>query len=249
MELNALLPIIDNQEFWAAAFVTLLAGFMRGFIGMGSGMLMAPLFAILFGPLETVVMIIILELAVSFQLFPAVRRHIQWPVVAQMFGGALVCLPLGTWILVAVDPDLMTRLISTVVLLFVLALMTGWRYHGAKRPAITVGVGMLSGTLMGATSLGGPPVMMYLLSGPDSAQSNRANFIGFFALCLVCLLALMLWRELLLTSAVTRSVLLLPVFAVGTWVGSHYFHKSADGTYRKIALAVLLLVALFGLLR
>jgi len=36
------------------ATVALLAGFMRGFVGVGSGMMMAPVFAILFGPLQTV---------------------------------------------------------------------------------------------------------------------------------------------------------------------------------------------------
>ena len=46
--------IVGNTWFWIAASVALLAGFMRGFVGVGSGMLMAPVFAILFGPLQKV---------------------------------------------------------------------------------------------------------------------------------------------------------------------------------------------------
>ena len=46
--------IVGNTGFWIAASVALLAGFMRGFVGVGSGMLMAPVFAILFGPLQKV---------------------------------------------------------------------------------------------------------------------------------------------------------------------------------------------------
>ena len=34
---------------WTALGVTLIAGLMRGFAGFGSAMLMAPIFAILFG--------------------------------------------------------------------------------------------------------------------------------------------------------------------------------------------------------
>ena len=40
---------------WTAIGVTLLAGLMRGFAGFGSAMLMAPIFAILFGSAEMVV--------------------------------------------------------------------------------------------------------------------------------------------------------------------------------------------------
>jgi|OpeIllAssembly_1097287.scaffolds.fasta_scaffold1355774_1 uncharacterized membrane protein YfcA len=46
--------IVCNTGFWIAAAVALLAGFMRGFVGVGSGILMAPVFAILFGPLQKV---------------------------------------------------------------------------------------------------------------------------------------------------------------------------------------------------
>ena len=47
------LEIVGNTAFLMAS-AALPAGFMRGFVGVGSGMLMAPVFAILFGPLQTV---------------------------------------------------------------------------------------------------------------------------------------------------------------------------------------------------
>ena len=46
---------------------------MRGFAGFGSAMLMAPIFAILFGSAEMVVTVVAIELVVSLQLFPQVR--------------------------------------------------------------------------------------------------------------------------------------------------------------------------------
>lgn len=49
-----LIDFIGNAGFAVAAAVATVAGFMRGFVGVGSGMLMAPVFAIIFGPLQTV---------------------------------------------------------------------------------------------------------------------------------------------------------------------------------------------------
>ena len=58
--------------------MALLAGFMRGFVGVGSGMLMAPVFAILFGPLQTVETVIMLDAFVTAQLLPSVHRLVEW---------------------------------------------------------------------------------------------------------------------------------------------------------------------------
>lgn len=245
-ELNEILAI---PGLWIALCVALVAGFMRGFVGIGSGMLMAPVFAILFGPLATVTIIIFIELIVTFQLLPSVYRKIDWPFILPMSLAAAIFMPIGAWVLVNIDSHTMTRGISLVVLLFVLLMLSGWRYHGEKRLITTLGVGSISGTLMAATSLGGPPVMLYLLSGPDTALINRANFTGYFLLTIFALFSLMLFRDMVVASPMLLAVIILPFFVVGAKWGARYFHRSGDQLYRRVAFGLLLGVALFGLLR
>ena len=249
MNLSGLTDIVGNTGFLIAICVTVIAGFMRGFVGVGSGMLMAPVFAILFGPLETVVMVILMELIVTAQLLPSVHRLIEWRVIVPMGIAAAVFMPVGTWVLVTVDAELMARGIAAVVLIFVLLLMTGWRYQGPKRLGFTLGVGTVSGTLMAATSLGNPPVMLYLLSSSDSAATNRANFTGYFCITLVALFTLMVIKDLIVSLAVIRAAMMLPVFATAAWFGARYFRKANDKLYRQVALGLLLCVAVFGVLR
>jgi hypothetical protein len=241
--------LIGNLEFWVAAAVALLAGFMRGFVGVGSGMLMAPVFAILFGPLQTVGMVIMLDALVTAQLLPSVHRLIEWRVVMPMAGVAALFMPVGTWLLVTVDPQVMARCIASIVLVFVLLLMSGWRYRGTKRLGITLAVGGISGVLIAATSMGNPPVIVYFLSGPDTAAVNRANFTGYFAVTLATLLVMMTARGLISATTVVRTAFLLPVFAGAAWLGAMYFYKSTDRRYRQVALALLLCVAVYGILR
>jgi uncharacterized membrane protein YfcA len=241
--------IVGNTGFLLATCVAIVAGFMRGFVGVGSGMLMAPVFAILFGPLETVAMVILLELVVTIQLLPSVHQLIDWSVIVPMSIAAAVFMPVGAWLLVTVDAELMTRGIAGVVLIFVLLLMTGWRYQGPKRLGFTLSVGSVSGTLMAATSLGNPPVMLYLLSGSDSAATNRANFTGYFCITLITLLVVMIVKELIVAPAVIRAAVILPEFAIGAWVGARYFRRASDKIYRQVALGLLLCVAVFGVLR
>ena len=42
---------------------------MRGFAGFGSAMLMAPIFAVLFGPTEMIAIVVTIELAVACSSF------------------------------------------------------------------------------------------------------------------------------------------------------------------------------------
>ena len=244
-----LLEIVGNAGFGVAAAVALLAGFMRGFVGVGSGMLMAPVFAILFGPLSTVGMVIMLDAFVTAQMLPSVHRQIALRVILPMAAAAALLMPAGTWLLLSLDPRVMARCIAFIVLVFVLLLMTGWRYGGPKRLAATLGVGGLSGVLLAATSMGNPPVIVYFLSGPDTAAVNRANFTGYFAATLATVLVMMAARGLIDGATALRTALLLPVFAGAAWLGAKFFYKSTDRRYRQVALGLLLCVAVYGILR
>lgn len=232
-----------------AIAVALAAGLMRGFAGVGSGMLMAPIFAVLFGPLDTVAVIIIMEIVVTAQLLPGVHKDINWRVVGPMGAAAAVFMPLGSWFLVSLDPELTARGIALIVLVFSLLLMLGWRYEGNKRLPATLGVGALSGTLMASTSLGNPPVMLYLLSSRDKAAVNRANFTGYFAITLLTLIVWMAWSALIAWEAVRNAAILLPVFMLAAWAGSRLFRQSSEALYRRVAFGLLFCAGIYGLVR
>ena len=238
-----------SPELFVALGVAAAAGLMRGFAGVGSGMLMAPVFAILFGPVQTVAVIVLMEIVVTGQLLPGVRCEIDWKVIAPMGAAAACLMPVGSWLLVSLDPDLIARGIALVVAAFSVLLMAGWRYEGEKKLWATLGVGALSGVLMASTSLGNPPVMAYLLSGRDAAATNRANFTGYFAVTLVALIALMAVAGLIDGRALLTAAVLLPVFMAGAWIGSRLFRRSSEALYRRVALGLLLCVGLYGLLR
>jgi len=102
---------------------------------------------------------------------------------------------------------------------------------------------------LAATSLGGPPVILYLLASRDSSATNRANFTGYFAMTVIVLLIMMFTRDLVAMSVVLRTSLLLPVFMLCAWIGGRYFQKSSEKLYRRVALGLLFCVAVFGLVR
>jgi uncharacterized membrane protein YfcA len=239
-----------DSGLWTAIGVTLVAGLMRGFAGFGSAMLMAPIFAILFGSAEMVVTIVAIELVVSLQLFPQVRHHADWKTLAPMSIAACAAMPLGVWALASVDKGTIVTAVSAVIVAFVLLMWTGWKYRGGRSAAASVAVGAASGAMMATTSVGGPPVLLYLLSGNDPPAVNRANIVTYYFLTQFLLIAIVLASGVAGWDALARAVVLFPVMILGAWAGGRLFHGMAsERLYRNVALGILFATGMFGLLR
>src|SRR6185369_13265767 len=110
--ISYILHLFADIGLWTAIGVTLIAGLMRGFAGFGSAMLMAPIFAILFGSAEMVVTVVAIEPVVSLQLFPQVRHHADWKTLMPMSVAACAAMPLGVWALASVDKGTIVTAVS-----------------------------------------------------------------------------------------------------------------------------------------
>ena len=244
------LSLFAGIGLWTALGVTLAAGLMRGFAGFGSAMLMAPIFAILFGSSDMVVTVVAIELIVSLQLFPQVRAHADWKVLTPMSIAACAAMPIGVWLLASVDKSTIVTAVSGIIVAFVLLMWTGWRYRGPRSAVATTVVGALSGAMMATTSVGGPPVLLYLLSGEDPPEVNRANIVTYYFLTQFLLIVIVLATGVAGVDALARAVVLFPVMVLGAWIGGRAFHGVAsERLYRNVALSILFATGVFGLLR
>jgi len=133
---------------------------------------------------------------------------------------------------------------------FVVLMWTGWKYTGRRSALAGVAVGAVSGAMMATTSVGGPPVLLYLLSGNDPPQVNRANIVTYYFLTQFLLIVIVLATGVAGLEALARAVVLFPVMVLGAWAGGRLFHGLAsERLYRNVALVILFATGLFGLLR
>ncbi len=242
------MPIdILSGEFLYLAAIAAIAGVLRGYTGFGSAMVISPLWAIAIGPAQALATLIVLEVAVSFQLLPRALRSTDWRLIGLLVVSAALAVPLGVWALVTVDPATIRRVIGLVVLVWAGAMLWGVRYTGKLSTGATLGIGATSGVLMGATGLGGPPILIYLLSTPARAESNRANIIVFFAIICVSLVGAFAVGGIYTAATWWRAALMAPIFLGAAWIGANLFDKSSDATYRRVALVFLLVVGLVTL--
>jgi uncharacterized membrane protein YfcA len=244
-----LASLFAGTGFWLPAAVVLVAGLMRGFAGFGSAMLMAPIFAIMFGPTDMIATVVAIELAVSLQLFPRARRECDWRIIGPMSLVACLAMPFGVWLLASVDKGLIVKIVSAIIVLFVGVLATGARWKGERSVVAGSAVGAVSGMMMSVTSVGGPPVLIYLLAGNDPPARHRANIITYYMATQFPLIAILFWSGVAGWDSLARGIVLLPLMLLGSWIGARLFQPENERLYRNVALAILFSAGAFGLLR
>ena len=122
-------------------------------------------------------------------------------------------------------------------------LLKGYRYAGPRGLGSSVSAGAVGGTLIGAAGIGGPPVILYLLSGPDPIQVTRANLTLYVAFSSVAALVMLAIRGLLDATALGSTLLLAPLYFVGVLLGGKLFVRFSDKRFRQFTLVLLLAVS------
>lgn len=236
---------MDTVQIAVIAIVA-AAGLVRGITGFGGAMLMSPVLSVLLGPVPTVVTALTLETAAALVMFPEAIPKVRWRVLTFLTVPALLTVPIGGYILLTVDPAIARKMIAGVVVLFSAMLLLGLRYHGAPRPATSIALGSLVGALLGATSVGAPPVILYLLSGPDPIAVTRANLTVFVtAISLIGVVMLAAAGAITWQVGTFAAFLTIP-YLLATWLGGRLFARLSDQHVRRLALFLMLGVGIAG---
>ena len=84
--------------------------------------------------------------------------------------------------------------------------------------------------------MGGPPVFLYLLSGPGNAASQRADFLAFGLMVqLGAIVSFAISGLITLELLLLASILFIP-FTLACWTGMRLFSKASDTQFRNYTL-------------
>ena len=222
-------------------------GLVRGITGFGGAMLMAPLLSILIGPVPTVVTALVSETAAALVMFPDALPKARWRTLAYLTLPAIATVPIGGYLLLTLDPGIARKMIAGVVIVFSLMLLLGLRYSGSPRTATSIALGSLVGALLGATSVGAPPVVLYLLSGPDPVAVTRANLTLFVTAISVIGLVMLTAVGAITTELGISALALSAVFLLTTWLGGKLFVRLSETSVRRFALVLMLGVSVVSM--
>lgn len=230
-----------------AALILLLAYFIRGISGFGSGLVAVPLLAQLF-PLTLVVpLMLLLDFTTSLVLGGLNLRSVRWVEIKPLIPLGVTGVVLGTTLLVNLPK--MPLLIALGVFILLFSLRSLFNLQGDRlisrwwaAPASLIG-----GVVGGLFGTGGPPYVIYLGHRVRDKGELRATFSGLFFLEGLFRIASFAMAGLLLKTEVWTAYLSgLPVALLALYAGSH-MHTGMTAVQITRLIGVLLLLSSLSL--
>lgn len=220
---------------FAAALVSGLAGFAFALVAAGA--------FLQFLPPTTAVPIVLAGSAVA-QLFSvvALRRAIIWPRLRPFVVGGLLGLPLGIYLLTAIDPSGFRLLVGSFLVAYSLyALAAPKPQPIAAGGALADGfVGAIGGVMGGLAALSGavPTIWCGLRGWPR--DEARAVYQPYIMVMQLAALAMAAAAGAIDREALTGFAVALPAILVGAWCGMRLYRRVDDRQFRLIVLWLLL---------
>jgi uncharacterized protein len=248
MTLWGLIPAdVSVRVALALCVIAFVAGTARGFSGFGAALIFMPLASSVAAPRLVAALLLIIDLVATAPLVPNAWQQADRKATAVMVLGALVGVPIGTWLLSRLDPVTTRWIISGFVIALLALLLSGWRYHGKDHAAISVGIGALSGFGSGLAQTGGPPIVGYWLGRPIDPKIARANILLFFAASALFAMVSYAVGGLITSDAIGLALIVGPVYAAGVGLGAMLFGRASEQIFRAICYALIALAVVFGL--
>jgi uncharacterized membrane protein YfcA len=235
---------VDAGVVAILAVVLVLGAAIQGLVGLGLGLVAAPVVTILDPSLMPELMLV---LAALLPLITLIRSHdeIDWRGLAWVLPARIPGTAVGVLFLTLFSDRALGVAVALMVLLAVVLSLTP--VEVPVRPTTLVTAGLVSGAAGTATSIGGPPVaLLYQHRSPAQIRSTLA--VMFTVGAGMSLVGIWLGGRFE-SDTLLLALLLTPSLAVGAWVGGVVRGSVPDHGIRYAVLAVCAASALVLLVR
>lgn len=233
-----------NWQLGALVGIVFLAGIIRGFAGFGSALLAVPALAVLYGPVEAIVIEVLIEIPISLLLLRTTLRECAPKTVVPMLILFAIFVPVGALLLRWVDPAPLVIGIPILVLVMLVVLMFQRRLAAMLSPGGVILTGAICGVIQGLTAIAGPLFATALMARGKGAAQTRANLLalsgGIISLSVISYVAL----GLVDGQTVLRAGVASPAILIGVVVGNAVFNRFRHVNLRPILLILLALTSL-----
>lgn len=234
-----------NIEFWVTGFILFFAAFTQGMTGFGFAMVSLSMLSVFMTINEAVPLAALSGAVVNVYLIVKLKHHIDLREVKNLIIGAVIGIPIGSYVLTVSSPELLEFVLGVVIIIFV--------FLSATKIVKQVGLhkkwgylfGLSSGILGGSLNTNGPPVLIYFyLHGFDKFK-QKASITGFFIFTSAMVVATHAVTGITTGIIFMSFVYHLPFIICGILIGNYYFDKISTSLYNKIILGFLLVMGLF----
>lgn len=233
---------MSTETLIGIAFVAFLAAVCQSVTAFGFALVMVPLLAVVWEVKPAVVTSTLLSTVFMVPLLYEVRAKVQTPAILPLLAGSLAGIPVGLAVLKRIDGDVLQVLVALMVVVASVTLFWSPRVKLLQpHPAMGLAAGGISGALRGATSMSGPPIVLYALSAfGDEVDHFRANVLGVLLPSSLVTIAGLAVADLIDGDILLACVAAAPTMVAGTMTGAWLRKRVSVALFRPVVLSVLL---------
>ncbi len=223
--------LVNGICFFAAA-ISALTGF-------GYSLLATPCVSLIMAPRLAVPLVLFSSLVLLVMLTLDAWRQMDFVRIGRWLIGAVPAIWIGGYAL-SIFADIDMRLVIGCATLFgavAIGCRPGEPFRNERPWAILSGV--FSGVMAGASSMSGPPVVLFGIKQRWDHKTLRASLVGYFLI--VHLMALLVLGKLGVTDInhVIQGLWMLPGLVIGFFTGMKFRERIDNQLFRRIAIVLL----------
>lgn len=238
--------MVDIPHFELAILLVFIAAVVRGYTGFGFAAIAIAGMNLIWPPQISVPVVLMLDFVGTIGMIPRAWHDADKPITRRLFTGALFGIPLGLTILVQVPDTLLKLVISGSILLMTLLLRKPLRSQ-QEIPRLSLLMGGIAGAFTAAASIGGLPIVCYLLTTSLNTRAQRATLVLFLSAIGLLSLLLMMIAGLVGTELLLPALMLLLPTLAGMRLGHWAFERKTPQSFRPVALPILVLLSVSSL--
>lgn len=213
--------------------IVLVGAFVQSTVGLGLGLLGAPLIALV-EPTLVPTMLLLLAIPVSLGVTVVDRRHVDWRALGWMVPARIPGTFLGVWLVTSFSDRALGVVVALLVLLAVL--LTVRTVTVRESPGTLFTAGLAAGTTGTAAAIGGPPVALVLAGRePRVARGTMSFFFVFGSVLSVVWFGV---EGALPAASLVLGALYLPLIPLALWLGNHAHLRIRRDAFRRVVLAL-----------
>lgn len=219
----------------------LAGGFVSGLAGFGTGLTALGIWLYVMTPALAASLVVVCSVVAQVQTIPVVWHAMKPKVLAPFLVGGLLGVPLGTALVLYLEPRWFRLAVGIVLVVFSTVMLRG----GSSRPVVKGSaaadaiVGFGGGVLGGLAGMSGPLPTMWSTLRAWSKDERRSILQSFNLTILVVALGTHALSGLL-TFELWRLVLFaIPGTFLGAWLGARTYRKLSDTRFQTMVLGLL----------
>jgi len=223
-------------------FVGALAGgFVSGLAGFGTGLTALGIWLYAMTPPLAASLVVVCSVAAQVQTIPVIWHAINMRAMAPFIVGGLLGVPVGTSLVLYLDPYWFRLGVGIVLLVFSTVMLRGQSTRAlikGGRAADTV-VGFGGGVLGGLAGMSGPLPTMYATLRAWGKDQRRSVLQAFNLTILVVAMVTHAMSGMLNAELWRLVLVAIPGTFLGAWLGARLYRRLSDLRFHRIILILL----------